>query len=235
MADDTSVANHETLTLRAEFDHEARGNDTAWTIASYQSPVGESTWHATANTPTDMIETLLSSLDTDTAWTERTSAPLTERTLATVTRPLTEFGWAQTINGHHINWPAPSGETGLRLDVAAAVGATTAHSRPAWTLWGGTNAEQPTWTIEFSRHTPAVVLQDLTHSACTTPRPHNAHHHGHEGIRNHDTARRADAQSPHPEEVIPEKATTHRSKRLCVPEKAATGQWHITTTQKRSQ
>ncbi|EST31656.1 DUF317 domain-containing protein [Streptomyces niveus] len=189
-SDDASVANHETLTLRVQFDHEARGQDTAWTIASYQSPVGERTWHATATagTPTDIIETLLKSLDTDTAWTERTSAPLTERTLTTVTRPLTEFGWTQTINGHHINWPAPNGETGLRLDVAAAVGATTARTEPAWTLWSGKSAEQPTWTIEFSRHTPAAVLQDLTyelaitHSAQTARRAPKAPR-GHEAIR----------------------------------------------------
>ncbi|MFD3522217.1 DUF317 domain-containing protein [Streptomyces sp. NPDC058653] len=143
---------------------------------------------ATANTPTDMIETLLTSLDTDTAWTERTSAPLTERTLNTVTGPLTEFGWTQTINGHHINWPAPNGATGLRLDVAAAVGATTAHSEPAWTLWGGKSAEQPAWTIEFSPHTPAAVLQDLTYNLALTHSARTAHPqkvpgHGHKGAR----------------------------------------------------
>lgn len=183
-SDDTSVANHETLTVRAEFDHEARGHD----ISSYQSPVGERTWHATAtaNTPTDMIETLLKSLDTDTAWTERTSAPLTERTLNTVTGPLTEFGWTQTINGHHINWPAPNGGTGLRLDVA--VGATSARSGPAWTVWGGNTAEQPTWTVEFSRHTPAAVLQDLTYELALTHSARTAHPqkvpgHGHKGVR----------------------------------------------------
>ncbi|MFD6333789.1 DUF317 domain-containing protein [Streptomyces niveus] len=187
-SDDASVANHESLTLRAEFDHEARDRDIAWTIASYQSPVGERTWHATAGTPTDIIETLLKSLDTDTAWTERTGAPLTEPTLTAITRPLTEFGWTQTISGHHINWPAPNGETGLRLDVAAAVGATTAHSRPAWTLWGGKRAEQPTWTIDFSRQTPAAVLQDLTYNLALTHSARTAHPqkvpgHGHKGVR----------------------------------------------------
>ncbi|AQU70153.1 DUF317 domain-containing protein [Streptomyces niveus] len=201
-SDDTSVANHETLTLRAEFDHEARGHDIAWTIASYQSPVGERTWHATAtaNTPTDMIETLLKSLDTDTAWTERTSAPLTERTLTTVTGPLTEFGWTQTINGHHINWPAPKGETGLRLDVAAAVGATTALSGPAWTVWGGNTAEQPAWAVEFSRHTPAAVLQDLTYNLALTHSARATHppmtpRHGHDA---HRVATPAVASTPAP-------------------------------------
>lgn len=114
-----------------------------------------------------MIETLLKSLDTDTAWTERSSAPLTERTLKTVTGPLTEFGWTQTINGHHINWPAPNGGTGLRLDVAAA-GARSGRARATWTVWGGNTAEQPTWTVEFSRHTPAAVLQDLTYNLALT-------------------------------------------------------------------
>ncbi|MEW1794617.1 DUF317 domain-containing protein [Streptomyces niveus] len=174
-SDDASVANHETLTLRVQFDHEARGQDIAWTIASYESPVGERTWHATAtaSTPTNMIEILLNSLDTDTAWTERTSTPLAEGTRTTVTAPLTEFGWTQTINGYHINWPAPDGRTGLRLDVAAA-STRAGRTGPAWTMWGGNTAEQPDWTLEFSPHTPAAVLQELTyklaitHSARTT-------------------------------------------------------------------
>ncbi|MFF5090344.1 DUF317 domain-containing protein [Streptomyces niveus] len=188
-SDDASVANHETLTLRVQFDHEARGQDVAWTVASYESPVGERTWHATAtaNTPTNMIETLLDGLDTDTAWTERTSTPLAEGTRTTVTDPLTEFGWTQTINGYHINWPAPDGRTGLRLDVAAA---STGVSRtgPAWTLWGGNTPEQPDWTVEFSPHTPAAVLQDLTyelaitHSARTTQAP-KSQRHGHDAHR----------------------------------------------------
>lgn len=187
-SDDASVANHETLTLRAEFNHEARGPDIAWTIASYESPVGARTWHATAtaNTPTDIIETLLKSLDSDSVWTDRTSAPLAEGTLTTATRPLTEFGWTPTINGHHINWPAPDGRTGLRLDVAAA--SRVGRSASAWALWGGNTPEQPDWTMELSPHTPAAVLQDLTyelaltHSAGTTHPPQKAGRHGHKVI-----------------------------------------------------
>lgn len=187
-SDDTSVANHETLTLRVEFDHEARRWDVAWTIASYESPVGDRTWHATAtaDTPTGIIDTLLKSLDTDTTWTERTSQPLTKHTLTTITSPLAEPGWTQTINGHHINWPAPDGESGLRLDVAAAA-STRDHSRPAWTMWGGNTPERPAWTVEFSRHTPATVLQNLTHElalahSARTTQPSKAPHR-HEAIR----------------------------------------------------
>lgn len=188
-SDDTSVANHETLTLRVQFDHEARGRDVAWTIASYESPVGERTWHATAtaSAPTSMIEILLNSLDTDTAWTERTSTPLAEGTRTTVTAPLTEFGWTQTINGYHINWPAPDGRTGLRLDVAAA-STRAGRTGPAWTVWGGNTPEQPAWTVEFSPHTPAAVLQELTYKLAIThsapaPQVPKAQRHRYGGIR----------------------------------------------------
>lgn len=203
-SDDASVANHETLTLRVQFDHEARGRDTAWTVASYESPVGERTWlaTATASTPTSMIEILLNSLDTDTAWTERTVTPLAEGTRTTVTAPLTEFGWTQTINGYHINWPAPDGRTGLRLDVAAA-STRVSRTGPAWTVWGGNTPDQPDWTVEFSSHTPAAVLQELTYKLAIThsarPRhPQKAPRHGHEDIRTTAPTTASRSASDHP-------------------------------------
>ncbi|KJY46711.1 DUF317 domain-containing protein [Streptomyces sp. A1547] len=61
-SDETTIANHESLTLRAEFDHDARHRtDVAWTFAAYENPVGERLWHATASatTPTELVPALL--------------------------------------------------------------------------------------------------------------------------------------------------------------------------------
>ncbi|MFJ7779295.1 hypothetical protein [Streptomyces yangpuensis] len=44
-SDETTITAHESLTARAEFDHEARHRtDVAWTIAGYDRPVGERLW-----------------------------------------------------------------------------------------------------------------------------------------------------------------------------------------------
>ncbi|MFJ5546675.1 DUF317 domain-containing protein [Streptomyces sp. NPDC093225] len=64
--DETAIACHESLTVRAGFDHEARHQtDVAWTIATYDGPVGDRLWHATvtAGTPVALIHTILQYVD----------------------------------------------------------------------------------------------------------------------------------------------------------------------------
>ncbi|MCX5301913.1 MULTISPECIES: DUF317 domain-containing protein [Streptomyces] len=64
--DETTIASHESLSVRVEFDHEARHRtDVAWTIAEYDGSVGERLWHATltAGTPVPLIHTILQHLD----------------------------------------------------------------------------------------------------------------------------------------------------------------------------
>ncbi|MFD8550127.1 DUF317 domain-containing protein [Streptomyces fradiae] len=64
--DESTIASHESLTVRVEFDHEARHRtDTAWTIAEYDGPFGERLWHATvtAGTPVPLIRAMLQYLD----------------------------------------------------------------------------------------------------------------------------------------------------------------------------
>lgn len=52
-SDETTIVSHESLTSRAEFDHEARHRtDTAWTFAEYDGPVGERLWRATVTVGT---------------------------------------------------------------------------------------------------------------------------------------------------------------------------------------
>ncbi|MEU0990665.1 DUF317 domain-containing protein [Streptomyces sp. NPDC005953] len=164
-SDDTTHAVHEDLTLRVEFDHAARDRtDTAWTIAAYDSPVGERIWHATATatTPVEIIRTLLESLASGNAWGGELDAKITEETLAEATRPFADTGWPQHTDGRCITWTAPTSQpAGLRFDAFAA-------QRPngtlaTWTLWGGNTSHQPTWTIHLSAYVPASLLHDLTY------------------------------------------------------------------------
>ncbi|GAA2255030.1 DUF317 domain-containing protein [Streptomyces amakusaensis] len=161
--DETTVASHESLTLRAEFVHEAGPRDTAWTIAAYESPVGERIWHATvsAATPVEIMRTFLGSLASENAWGPGPDSKITEKTLAEATRPLAHDGWQQKTDGRCMTWTAPVSEkTGLRFDAFADQRDNS--TLPAWTLWGGNTADHPTWTIHLSSHTPPALLQDLT-------------------------------------------------------------------------
>ncbi|MFD9224854.1 DUF317 domain-containing protein [Streptomyces sp. NPDC060064] len=158
--DDSTVANHESLTLRALFDHEAQGRDTKWTLAAYETPVSERLWYATAAaaTPAEIVRTMLNSAASESAWGP---AALTETTITQATRPLADAGWKQTIEGRYIRWEAPGEEaTGIQFDAFAA-GQKPGSLLPTWTVWGGNAVHQPTWSVELSAHFPAPLLQDI--------------------------------------------------------------------------
>ncbi|MFD8590813.1 hypothetical protein ACFV1B_14905 [Streptomyces sp. NPDC059637] len=58
--DNCSYANHESLTLRAELNHEAAPHETAWQIAAYASPIGDLVWNPSATTtPVAFVRDLL--------------------------------------------------------------------------------------------------------------------------------------------------------------------------------
>ncbi|MFD8980490.1 DUF317 domain-containing protein [Streptomyces sp. NPDC059564] len=162
-SDGTTVANHESLAVRVQFFHEAYpGAPDAWAVASYESPVGERLWHATAtrSTPVDIVRALLDSLAAGNGWGPGPATAVSDKTLAEATRYLAETGWPLTVTARLVEWTAPSEEpAGVRFDTFAA-------SRPrtpldAWTVWGGNTPYQPTWSIRFSTHTPAALLQDI--------------------------------------------------------------------------
>lgn len=126
--DETTIASHESLTLRVEFPHEALRGDAAWTIAAYESPVGERLWHATATptTPVEIMRTLLDSLTTDNAWSPSANTPVTEEDLAQASRPLEDVGWHLKVGSRLIDWTAPApdnGAAGLRFDTSVKQGA----------------------------------------------------------------------------------------------------------------
>ncbi|MCY0955147.1 DUF317 domain-containing protein [Streptomyces sp. H27-S2] len=169
--DETTIASHESLTLRVEFLHEARHGDDAWTIAAYESPVGERLWHATATptTPVEIMRVLLEGLSTEDSWGQGTQTPVKEQDLAEASRPLDDVGWPLKVGSRLIEWTAPTRGTGagLRFDTLIKQG----DLLPAWTIWGGNTADSPDWAVHFSTHAPTVLIQDITFEL--------AHGHGH--------------------------------------------------------
>lgn len=182
--DETTIASHESLSLRIEFLHEAVHGDNAWTVAAYESPVGERLWHATATptTPVEIMRALLNSLASEHAWGSGTPLPVTEEHFAEASRPLEDIGgWSLTVGARLIDWTAPTANgAGLRFDTFVKQGSVL----PAWTIWGGNTADRPTWAIHLSTHAPTSLIQDITfelaygqshrqpqlHTASTAPR-----------------------------------------------------------------
>lgn len=158
--DDTTIANHESLTLRALFDHGAQGRDTKWTLAAYETPVSERLWHATAaaSTPVGIVHTMLNSAASDSAWGPAASVA---EAITQATRPLADADWRQPIEGRYIRWEAPGEEAaGIQFDAFAA-GQRPGSLMPTWTVWGGNAVHQPTWTLELSLRFPEPLLQDI--------------------------------------------------------------------------
>ncbi|MFJ2175884.1 DUF317 domain-containing protein [Streptomyces sp. NPDC087851] len=166
--ENTTIATHESLTLRAELVHEAYIQDIAWTIAAYESPVGARIWHATMTsaTPTDLVSTLLDTLAPHDAWNIDSGSRVTEKTLTEATWPLTDARWRHTVDSRWIRWQAPTGDAGLQFDAFAAQNPTSA--RGTWTLWGGPSIDTPDWIIAASPSTPTELLANLTETLADT-------------------------------------------------------------------
>ncbi|MFJ7164041.1 DUF317 domain-containing protein [Streptomyces globosus] len=161
--DETTIASHESLTVRVEFDHEARHRtDIAWTIAEYDGPVGGRLWHATitAGTPVPLIRAMLQHLD----------AP----PLATAGHPddvLHDAAWHPASHPARTTWAAP--------DRSIAFESTPHAVADRWTLYGGEDLNRAAWTIRLSASVPHDLLAQLAGTAADlfpsptrpTPRP----------------------------------------------------------------
>ncbi|MEE4544046.1 DUF317 domain-containing protein [Streptomyces sp. V4-01] len=102
--DETTTASHESLLMRVDFVHEPEHGEPRWTVAAYESQVGERLWHgtATASTPAEMVATLL---DTPISGAASTTEPAaTEMGIAHAARPLTD--WTKSVEGRFIRWAA---------------------------------------------------------------------------------------------------------------------------------
>ncbi|MEU7033579.1 DUF317 domain-containing protein [Streptomyces sp. NPDC046237] len=147
--DETTIASHESLTARAEFDHEARHHtDVAWTIAEYHGLVGERLWHATitAATPIALIHTILQHLD---------APPLVAAGEAHDV--LRDAGWHPTSHPTRTTWTAAAGSITFEH---------TPHSTTdRWTLYGGDNLDRAAWTIRLSAGAGGDLLAELASTA----------------------------------------------------------------------
>ncbi|MFD5898548.1 DUF317 domain-containing protein [Streptomyces sp. NPDC060366] len=159
--DNTTIANHESLTLRILFDHEAGPRDATWTLAAYESPVSERMWHMalTSAVPAPVLGTLLSAIAAGDAEDTALGTPI-ETTVTEAVRPLADVGWTPTVDGRWLRWSTQQGDAGVQFDGFAA---RNPHSPlHTWTLWAGPSVDHPSWTIHASAYTPAALLSDLS-------------------------------------------------------------------------
>ncbi|MFD3332189.1 DUF317 domain-containing protein [Streptomyces sp. NPDC058700] len=147
--DETTIASHESLTVRVEFDHEARHrSDVAWTIAEYDGPVGERLWHATltAGTPVPLIRTMLQYLDVPPRVTP--GAP---------NDVLHSAAWHPASHPTRTTWEAPG---------RAIVFESTPHATAdRWALYGGEDLDRAAWTVRLSARVPDDLLAQLASAA----------------------------------------------------------------------
>ncbi|MET9664963.1 DUF317 domain-containing protein [Streptomyces sp. NPDC006475] len=156
--DHTTVATHESLTLRILIDHDAGPQDAQWTIVAYESPVSERIWHmaVTPTVPAPVLKALLGTLGSGDAWETALGSPITDSHVSQATRPLIDAGWQPTVDGR---WLTQEGDVGVQFDAFAA---HTPHSPlGTWTIWAGPSIDHPTWAIRASAYTPAGLLADL--------------------------------------------------------------------------
>ncbi|WP_327745482.1 DUF317 domain-containing protein [Streptomyces europaeiscabiei] len=159
--DNTTIANHESLTLRILFDHDARSRDPKWTIAAYETPVSDRMWHMTitAATPAPVLNTLLTVLASGDVWETALDTPAIDKTVTEATRPLTAAGWTHTVDGRWLRWQTHQEDAGVQFDAFAAQAPHTPLD--TWTIWAGLSIDHPTWAIGASVYTPAGLLADL--------------------------------------------------------------------------
>ncbi|MFB7645619.1 DUF317 domain-containing protein [Streptomyces sp. NPDC056084] len=160
-SDDTTHVIHEQQTLRIERIHDTQARETAWTVAAYETPVSDRTWHltATSDTPAPVLQALLVHLGDGDLWDKVIATPVDEKKVTEATRPLTDSGWKHTLTGYGIRWTSPDGEAGVQFDPLSA---QHAHNSAAWTIWAGPAPDRPTWAITTSPHTPSRLLATLT-------------------------------------------------------------------------
>ncbi|MFF9494359.1 DUF317 domain-containing protein [Streptomyces flaveolus] len=147
--DETTILQHESLTARAVFDHEARHRtDTAWTIAEYDGPAGERLWHATltAAAPVSLLHTILQHLD---------NPPL-----ADATEPyeaLRDAGWHPASQPARTTWQAP--------DQTITFEHLPHAQDDQWTVSGGDDLNRPAWALRLSAAVPHGLLTQVTAEA----------------------------------------------------------------------
>ncbi|GAA2312592.1 hypothetical protein Scani_00130 [Streptomyces caniferus] len=160
-SDEITHAIHESQTLRIERIHDAPAHETAWTIAAYETPVSDRTWHltATSTTPAPVLQELLHHLADGDGLDTAVGGAVDEKSVTAATKPLLEAGWTHTVDGRWIRWTNPSKDAGVLFDAFAAQKPNSALT--TWTIWAGPSVDHPTWALHTSPHAPASMLAGL--------------------------------------------------------------------------
>ncbi|MER6190196.1 DUF317 domain-containing protein [Streptomyces cyaneofuscatus] len=145
---EATYALHESLTLRVELyhGHDLGPRDEMWTLAAYESPVGDRLWHATATagTPAGVITTLLASLTDEHGWSSTRWAASTAHPDRKPALPLADYSWEETATETGTVWTSPDGGCLLQRDPSG------------WNAQGNQS-----WTVRFSQHTPREIIQQV--------------------------------------------------------------------------
>ncbi|WP_405928134.1 DUF317 domain-containing protein [Streptomyces griseus] len=152
----------EAQALRAEMVDLPEPQSTRWTVAGYDSPVGHRDWSATAcaDTPTDVVEALLTSLAVHADKYPQLVAPATEESLAEAADALTEAGWTRDVAAlRYVRWTPPHDRSsGFALQYDTIAEDSTNPDFPAWTAWGREAPDRPGWSVRLTSRTPTLAV-----------------------------------------------------------------------------
>ncbi|MFF0509066.1 DUF317 domain-containing protein [Streptomyces fimicarius] len=175
----------EAQALRAEMVDMPEPQCTRWTVAGYDSPVGHRDWSATAcaDTPTDVVEALLTSLAVHADEYPQLVAPATEEALAEATDALTGAGWTRDVAAlRYVRWTPPHARSsGFALQYDTIAEDSSNPDFPAWIeqdlLDRRQRADQEGWKgeIEGIDLTLSLLRQKRAEAIRLSGRPETIH------------------------------------------------------------
>ncbi|MET8623750.1 DUF317 domain-containing protein [Kitasatospora sp. NPDC004669] len=161
---DTTVAIHEQLTAKIELNHEETDGP-RWTIASYESPVGQLAWRArfSARTPHEVVTAVARRLSY--ALAHPSNWQQAEALWGRLSRDIAIEGeaeaaatsWNRTTTEHQTSFSSSDGTAGVTI--RAVQGTSEARVFPMFTVWGGPRSEDhPRWEATFTPFTPTTLI-----------------------------------------------------------------------------
>ncbi|MFJ7278321.1 DUF317 domain-containing protein [Kitasatospora sp. NPDC098663] len=165
---DVSVAISECLTGRIQLDHENGDRDSRWTVAGYDSPVGERSWRAAFDQETP-YEVALAVAEEYSRALSYTHPVVREEALwglrntrDSLLEQLRSSGWLDVGSPDAMSFRSPDGTAGLiRWDGGAFYEEPNGQDHPAdVTLWVRPPEMFPrnAWTAQFSQATPTRLI-----------------------------------------------------------------------------
>ncbi|MGW3185725.1 DUF317 domain-containing protein [Kitasatospora sp. NPDC001119] len=178
---DTSVAVSDCLTGRIRLDHEPGDRYSSWTLAGYESPVGERAWHATfdLDAPHEIALAVASTFSHALSY----SSPAVKEealwgrsnTRDTLLAQMCESDWLDVSTPSEMAFRSLDATAGLiRWDGGVFHDASWSRDHPAGvTLWARRTSDDTTrtaWQAHFSKNTPTrLITAALEH--LTDPQP----------------------------------------------------------------